>query len=148
MDTNKRTRNQKCVFELIKQHGMRRLYHVLKKDHKSIFKEVQNWFGESFGERVYCYVNGIEQRPKCETCGVNPVSRFYDYFRGYGFVCSNKCAASHPAHLAKRKRTCLERYGTDSAGKSPEVERKRKLTMIKRHGTDKPVKVRWRDPKK
>jgi len=142
------TTDQEFVFDLIKQCGMRRLVHALPKEDIRIFEEVQQTFGETFGERVYCYVHGLKKRPLCDNCHKEPVTRFRSYYKGYGFVCSNRCAGSHPAHLLKRKRTSLERYGVDSPAKSPEVEQKRKLTMMKRHGTQKPVKVRWRDGKK
>ena len=83
--------------------------------------------------RIY---NGIEEHPKCPTCGKPLV------FKGIFFkFCSNICVQSSDEIKQKIKQTCLEKYGVDSPLKSDKIRNKSKQTCLEKYGVDNPAKL-------
>lgn len=67
----------------------------------------------SMFERVYCLEHGLDDRPRCKTCGEKYVNRFNKQLNEYGKWCSAKCQASDADCVEKCRKTKLERYGDE-----------------------------------
>jgi hypothetical protein len=92
-----------------------------------------------------------EVAPKCKCCD-NNVKRNYSSPTNWSTYCSAKCRANdpdfqhkvkekyggHPGHsqesIDKRKRTCMERYGTEFPLQHTEIYKQTHDTCIERHG--------------
>ena len=108
------------------------------KYNKDIYKYLVNRYddSDSLKETLYRIYNGIEEHPKCPTCGKPLI------FKGIFFkFCSNICAQSSDEIKQKIKQTCLEKYGVDSPLKSKEIRNKCKLTCLEKYGVDNPAKL-------
>lgn len=85
-----------------------------------------------FQERVYLYLNGIEERPKCKHCEQNEVEFTY-FTKGYRDYCSVKCSSNSEDKKIAITSTCQEKYGVKNIG---EVTRQKALeTMDIRYGS-------------
>ena len=91
-------------------------------------------FGESWLERLYCYFNGIVERPKCPICGSDV--KFHGYKYGYARYCSSQCANSSPDSLSKKEKTCVERYGAKNVSQCSRVRSKFQATLKEKYGVD------------
>lgn len=89
--------------------------------------------GVKFVEKLY---NFCFSRFMCKTCGCN--TAFISFSLGYRVFCRKQCARSHPSTIEKQKNTCILKYGTDSATKSPEVKSKYRSSMLKSYGSSSP----------
>ena len=108
------------------------------KYNKDIYEYLVNRYddSDSLKETLYRIYNGIEEHPKCPTCGKPLI------FKGIFFkFCSNICAQSSDEIKQKIKQTCLEKYGVDSPLKSKEIRNKCKLTCLEKYGVDNPAKL-------
>ena len=86
---------------------------------------------DSLKETLYRIYNGIEEHPKCHTCGKPLV------FKGIFFkFCSNICAQSSDEIKQKIKQTCLEKYGVDNYNKTKESKEKIKQTCLEKYGVE------------
>lgn len=60
--------------------------------------------------------------------------------------CTNKCAQQYKGKdkswLDKRKKTCLDKYGTEVAFQSEEVQKKYKENLLKKYGVDNPFHLK------
>lgn len=88
-------------------------------------------------EHLYWIANTLSSYPKhCKQCG-KPNRQFESFSKGYkGFFCSNSCARNSPDHRTKVKATLKSKYGVDSIWQIPEVVARRKETCIARYGED------------
>ena len=103
------------------------------KYNKDIYKYLVNRYddSDSLKETLYRIYNGIEEHPKCPTCGKPLI------FKGIFFkFCSNICAQSSDEIKQKIKQTCLEKYGVDNYAKSKEGKEKIKQTCLKKYGVE------------
>ena len=108
------------------------------KYNKDIYEYLINRYNDSnsLKETLYRIYNGIEEHPKCPTCGKPLV------FKGIFFkFCSNICAQSSDEIKQKIKQTCLEKYGVDSPLKSDKIRNKSKQTCLEKYGVDNPAKL-------
>ena len=103
------------------------------KYNKDIYDYLINRYtdSDSLKETLYRIYNGIEEHPKCPTCGKPLI------FKGIFFkFCSNICAQSSDEIKQKVKQTCLKKYGVDSYNKTKECKEKVKQTCLKKYGVE------------
>ena len=108
------------------------------KYNKDIYEYLINRYddSDSLKETLFRIYNGIEEHPKCPTCGKPLV------FKGIFFkFCSNICAQSSDEIKQKIKQTCLEKYGVNSPLKSEKIRNKGKQTCLEKYGVDNPAKL-------
>jgi hypothetical protein len=94
--------------------------------------------GLSWKEKLYIYINEINEIPKCY-CGVD--LNFKQWNKGYGEFCSKKCAANSPLVLNKKKNTCLNKFGVENPMQNYEIREKYKDNIIDKYGVDNPSKL-------
>ena len=103
------------------------------KYNKDIYEYLINRYNDSdsLKETLFRIYNGIEEHPKCPTCGKPLV------FKGMFFkFCSNICAQSSDEIKQKIKQTCLEKYGVDNYNKTKESKEKIKQTCLEKYGVE------------
>ena len=103
------------------------------KYNKDIYEYLVNRYNDSdsLKETLYRIYNGIEEHPKCHTCGKPLI------FKGIFFkFCSNICAQSSDEIKQKIKQTCLEKYGVDNYNKTKESKEKIKQTCLEKYGVE------------
>jgi len=134
---------QITAFDITKRVGIKHAYKHFQHKHPELFQCIMEAQGERFAEKLYCYIYGVTKYPTCQQC-TNTITKFRSFQRGYAFFCSNKCVAMNRAHKTKKKDTCQDKYGTDTASQNKEVDEKRRQTLIDRYGTDNLAEIRWR----
>ena len=103
------------------------------KYNKDIYEYLINRYNDSYSlkETLFRIYNGIEEHPKCPTCGKHLV------FKGIFFkFCSNICAQSSDEIKQKIKQTCLKKYGVDNYNKTKESKEKIKQTCLEKYGVE------------
>ena len=103
------------------------------KYNKDIYEYLINRYddSDSLKETLFRIYNGIEEHPKCPTCGKPLV------FKGMFFkFCSNICAQSSDEIKQKIKQTCLKKYGVDNYNKTKESKEKIKQTCLEKYGVE------------
>ena len=103
------------------------------KYNKDIYEYLINRYNDSdsLKETLFRIYNGIEEHPKCPTCGKPLV------FKGIFFkFCSNICAQSSDEIKQKIKQTCLKKYGVDNYNKTKESKKKIKQTCLEKYGVE------------
>ena len=103
------------------------------KYNKDIYEYLINRYNDSdsLKETLFRIYNGIEEHPKCPTCGKPLV------FKGMFFkFCSNICAQSSDEIKQKIKQTCLKKYGVDNYNKTKESKEKIKQTCLEKYGVE------------
>lgn len=88
-------------------------------------------------ECFYWLVHGLTDYPKrCITCG-KPVTRFISFNQGYKpDYCSRRCVNVNDVVWEKKKKTNLERYGTEHVLRSELVKSKIRKTVFERYGVN------------
>ena len=109
-------------------------------------------------ERIFCIRNSITDRKICNNENCNSYTKFRSVV-GYSKYCSIKCNASSGESMLLRKKTCIEKYGSehhmksskfmdkfkenniilfgvDNVSKLDDVKEKKKLTFQKNYGFD------------
>ena len=108
-------------------------FRIEGKYNKDIYEYLINRYNDSdsLKETLFRIYNGIEEHPKCPTCGKPLV------FKGIFFkFCSNICAQSSDEIKQKIKQTCLEKYGVDNYNKTKESKEKIKQTCLEKYGVE------------
>ena len=103
------------------------------KYNKDIYEYLINRYNDSdsLKETLFRIYNGIEEHPKCPTCGKPLI------FKGIFFkFCSNICAQSSDEIKQKIRQTCLEKYGVDNYNKTKESKEKIKQTCLEKYGVE------------
>jgi len=91
----------------------------------------------SINERMYVYLNDINEPVKCE-CG-KPVKFTERLKKGYREYCSLKCSQNSQKTKDKKKHTCYINYGVDNPSKSKVIKDKKVETCNKNYGVDNPA---------
>lgn len=74
------------------------------------------------------------------TCGTKTR---WDYgSKSYREFCSTACQHKSADVVARRRATCLKRFGTEDANNSLEIKEKKRSVFLKRYGVDNPSKAR------
>ena len=123
----------------------------IKKNYEEFWRFINdNYAGDTFNERMYCYFHNIQEKPKCHTCGKDV--RFINFVKGYSNFCSKGCA-SKSDEVANKKRETLkrnygdhfgdlmrekfqEKYGVDNPYQLESVKAKIKETTKERYGVE------------
>lgn len=92
-----------------------------------------NPIGETFKEKLYCYLKSIEVVPKCE-CGNS--LQFISLSKGWRKFCSVKCQSNSQSTVQKRKSTNIQRWGFDNPMKSKYVKETLKSSVESKWGVD------------
>lgn len=85
-----------------------------------------------FVQKIWHWVNNKENYFLCK-CG-KPTTFHKNWTEGYRIYCSAKCAQTQEETKEKRKKTTLEKWGTDNVAKSDKVKEKQEETNMKRWG--------------
>jgi len=87
-------------------------------------------------ERIYCLLNNIKERAKCEHCGkdVKFPHHFRKIERHYRRFCSTKCSNNNENVQKEKSKTCMINYGVDNPSKSVEVHRRKVDTVMQNYG--------------
>lgn len=89
----------------------------------------------SFKQKLYCYIEQLTAAdiPKCPTCKTKLLEMTGSQGT-YRLYCSAKCRANSSENEAKKKKTCLQKYGVENVSQSNEIKDKKKDTMMERYG--------------
>ena len=79
---------------------------------------------KTFTDRIYCYTNGITQRPQCAKCS-NLVT-YNISKKGHNTYCSQRCSMLDMGNI----------LGVENASQLPSVKAKKKATFRARYGVD------------
>ena len=77
----------------------------------------------SLSERLYCFLNNINEIQKCKNCQEKEV-KFYRFSEGYRDYCCNKCATSSKERNLKIEETNIRKYGTKNVMQNKEIQQK------------------------
>jgi hypothetical protein len=86
---------------------------------------------ETFSLRVRCFVDGMTEYPKCDTCNKN--TKFDG--RKWGKTCSTKCKLKSPSRLEKTAITNTKRYGTSEYFASADSRNKIEATNLQKYNS-------------
>ena len=143
----------------------------IRKHFKQLFRQImqQTSFLDKFEqhnkkislfERLYCIVNELTDRPKCQYCKSNYVNRFIIEKNQYGKWCCPKCQASDNECIQKSKNTRKQKYGDENYSNKKQTLKtlkqkeindplywekriaKTKATKLKNHGDENFVNVK------
>ena len=104
--------------------------------------------GDTIQEKIYILFNG---RPRCPICGKKtPFGKRWS--QGFNVTCSKECKKEYDRITLKnnirklstdevkekRKRTCLERYGTENVFQNEDVKKKIRRTLMDRYSVEHP----------
>lgn len=89
----------------------------------------------TIGFRINCILNDVSEHPKCSVCLTKLVLVHHNQFSS---VCSRICADKNLNPRNKRKKTCLEKYGSESFTQSDLFKVKAKKTCLERYGVENP----------
>lgn len=106
-------------------------------DNSIILNYIDTRFSDSTSrtETIQRIKLGIEEKPKCPTCG-KPVIWIGKPSKLYTTYCSNKCSASNKNTRQKATETCRKKYGVDNVSQSKEIRQKVIETNRQRYGAD------------
>lgn len=129
MDKN----SMKEVLRSLPVHGISQKY--IEKHYPEI-NSILMGIGDSddmqYTERIYWFLNDIEERPRC-ICG-NPLT-FRGVVKGYSAHCCTRCASNDITVKQKTEQTLKEKYGGDY-GK--ELSRRIREAVREKYGVDNP----------
>lgn len=90
----------------------------------------------SIGMKIYWFLNGIRDFPRCRECGgPNKTNRCHleeGYLTEY---CCRKCATGE-SRSERMRLACLEKYGVDNPLKAKDVRDRQKETLVERYGVE------------
>ena len=95
---------------------------------------INEQFGKTFCEKLYNYVNNINEYPTCKTCG--NLLKFHSFTQGYRIYCCSKCANSNTHKKEKVINTNIIRYGVKCTLSNKDIKEKSKLTCLKKYGVE------------
>lgn len=97
--------------------------------------------GISLGKRIYCILNNITARKKCNYCEDSYTNLKYDSeITGWKFAdfCSSKCANLSETTRSKIKSTSLKSYGVEHYTQTSEYKLKCEITCLEKYGVSNP----------
>lgn len=142
--TNERNHNRKKIVhpvltkkeefvEYFKQNKIKLVESSLNKVYPDLVEKINHEVSIDvlFQEKVYLYLNNLNDRPKCKHCDENEVEFTY-FTKGYRDYCSVKCSSNSEEKKQSIISTCIEKYGVENIG---ECTRKKALaTMFNKYG--------------
>lgn len=105
----------------------------------------------NFITKLYWIIHDMDDYPKCSYCGKDITRNVINLNKGYiqvkdsfDIYCNGYCAAMNTKEI--RKKTCIEKYGTEHHLKNKEIIEKRKRHTIEKYGVDSVSKLdSWKD---
>lgn len=132
--TDDRVLTKEEFIKLQSQYNIHIIPHILKntfeKTYDFINKKYKDVLTNIFSEKLYRFLNDLDEIPKCKHCGQRNVSGFRSITDGYRAYCSKSCRAfdMQPTYKSTLKR----KYGDEFYNN----ERKRKATYKKRYDNE------------
>jgi ribosomal protein L34E len=112
----------------------------LKKNYPELYFEIINYNNNDlidlpFKQKIWHYINKIQNIPKCQNCG-NNLKFKKSLTEGYGLYCSVLCANKCGIRKTKIKETNIVKYGGNAPICSDDVKNKIKESFIRSFGVD------------
>ena len=101
----------------------------IKNNFPEMYKIIINYYGSNWMEKLYNFVNSIDNNPTCIRCG--KTLHLKKYYIGYHDYCSIICRNKSEIIINKIKQTCLNKYGVNNPSKLEEVKKKIKNKICK-----------------
>lgn len=106
-------------------------------NYPELYHEIMNYCGSipdlNFVQKIWHWVSDVPGYYTC-SCG-NRTTFNKNWLDGYRKFCSAKCAQSQENTKEKRRKTTLQKWGTDNVAKSEEVKKKQEQTNLAKWGT-------------
>lgn len=96
-----------------------------------------NYNGRTLSEKMYMFMNNINDVPLCVVCNKNNV-RFLRVTTGYRTCCSGECSNKNPIKKINRKNTFIKKYNVESPFASKEIQQKIKAVNLEKYGAENP----------
>lgn len=127
--------------------------YVIKRDYPLIYGIIIDYeFGVNFSQKLYNYIYGITQLPKCKYDDCANLVAFFNYSYGYKKYCSKECECKNISLIKinysdekknsiqeSRVSTCIKNYGVDNIAKMDSIKLKTEFTNIDRYGVKSPM---------
>lgn len=113
-----------------------KIRYICDSDYKSIYNYT-SFLDEnsSISERIYCIINNINFEFKCNNCRLEkPI--FDGFSKGYRKYCSYKCLNNSKEVKDKKRKTSLERYGTESILQNKNINEKARNSIYIKYGVN------------
>lgn len=127
------------VENIIKGSPNRMRESVFIKEDLGLYSEIVEYTGHldlSFKQRVWHWINNINDYVVCIECGMNRVNFNMKWRDGYKKFCSSKCSSNNKELQSDIKERMIEKYGVDHYSKTGEYVEKVKKTSLERYGVD------------
>ena len=123
----------------------------IKKNYYEFWEYVKNNFlGDSFNEKLYCYFHNIKEQQVCVVCNSNV--KFISFTKGFSKYCSKKCVYKSE-EIANKKRETLhknygdkfgdfmknkikKKYGVENVFQLDNIKQKIKKTNLEKYGVE------------
>ena len=108
------------------------------KYYPDLFKIILNkYFNTQFNIALYCFVNNINEIPKCKSCGTSFNNhKKFSFTNGFPEYCSIQCLHNSKEVKEKRNKTNLIKYGHENVFQSKVIKEKIKETVIEKYGVE------------
>jgi hypothetical protein len=127
----------KKINDIVQEHSIRLRESYFKNNHTELYNLINNYCAGisdlKFVQKIWHWVNDRENYFVCE-CGER-TSFNKNWLDGYRKYCSAKCSQSQEKTKEKRRKTTLEKWGTDNVAKSEEIKKKQEQTNLKKWGS-------------
>jgi len=87
-----------------------------------------------FKEKVYHYVNDIQDIVYCSNLNCHSLVKFKNSTIGYYKYCSNRCIGSDPEIKKIKEEKSYKKYGTKAPAMNIDIKEKTKKTNLKKYG--------------
>lgn len=141
--------------QIITQLPENNMTRILRSRYFDIYSEINTKYqqldGCPFKYKIYWYLNGIEDFPKCKTCNAFIIKPKLVGSIKTGHLpdcCSLKCSNNNSDVKEKKKRTSIAHYGVENPFQSKENQEKQKQTCLIRYGADHPSLIEGMSEKK
>jgi hypothetical protein len=92
-----------------------------------------------FKERVYLFVHGLENRPKCRNKDCQNQTKYKNSTLGYLSYCSIKCISSDETIKESKRINSKLKWGTNTPAESEEIKKKIIETNNRKWGANSPL---------
>ena len=113
----------------------------LSKNHPQLYNSIIDYSNGlnielNFKEKIWFFYNGLNERPKCVTCGGE--LKFRNRFdKPYGEFCSLLCINNNKDEMVKRQtETFQKKYGVNFYSQHEDFIGKQKLSKLKKYGDE------------
>lgn len=107
------------------------------KQQAELYDEIQQWCAflpksATYVEKIYCYVNRIQQIPSCKTC--QGLVKFQRTTKNYAQYCSPTCVGTSREIQQKKEETSNQKYGYVKNFSSEQHKQQVQTTVLKKYG--------------